>query len=102
MKKNTKYNNIFIGIGLGLIVPVMAYGILLTLYDLLDSYGLLDGTGFSENFRVRTLALVSICANIAVIQYFTKRYASQSMRGVLLSTFILAVIWIVYFKVITF
>ena len=99
--KQTK-DNIFLGIAIGLGMPVAAYGILLTIYDMLDKYGLLDGTGFSENFRARTLALVAICSNILVIQYFMKRYASKSMRGVLLSTFILAVIWILYFKVISF
>ncbi len=98
----SRRDNLFLGIGLGLAVPFAGYGILLTLYDLLDSFGLLDGTGFSENFRVRTLALVAICFNIIIIQYFLKRYASKSMRGVLLSTFILAAIWLFYFKVIPF
>lgn len=97
-----KQDNIFIGIGLGIVVPIMGYGILLTIYDFLDQNGLLDGTGFAANFRERTLALVSICLNIIVIQFFMRRYANSSMRGVLISTFVLAAIWIFYFKVITF
>ena len=97
-----KQDHILIGIGIGIVIPIMGYGILLTLYDTLDQYGLLDGTGFSDNFRIRTLALVAICLNIIVIQFFMKRYANRSMRGVLLSTFVLAAIWIFYFKVISF
>ena len=86
---------------MGIAYPIAAYGILLTLYDFLDAQGLLDSTGFSANFRSRTLALVAICINVLVIQYFMKRHSTRSMRGVLLSTFALAVFWIIYFKVIT-
>lgn len=94
-----KKDSVWFGIGLGLIVPALVYALLLTIYTLLDSMGIFSDVGFAEDFRIRTLALFSVCANLVMMQRFRKSYRDETMRGVLIASMILVVIWFFFFGI---
>lgn len=90
-------NALWFGLVVGLVLPFVGYAVLLMIYDGLESSGLLSGEGFSENFRQRTLGIVAICLNLIPLNFFQKRRFTQSMRGLVLATFLYAVVWFIYF-----
>src|SRR5688572_17500193 len=92
-----KQDSVWFGIALGLLVPAAVYALLITIYTLLDSMELLSDIGFAEDFRIRTLALFAICANLVMMQRFRKSYRHETIRGLLIASMILVVIWFVMF-----
>jgi ABC-type nickel/cobalt efflux system permease component RcnA len=78
-------NNLQIGIGLGLCLPMLVLG-LLSLLNL----------AFGGVLRPRTLALIAISANMLLVQPFRKRYFYQSMQGVIYATIGLGILWFVW------
>lgn len=81
---------------MGFAFPVLAYGVLLGIYTLMDSAGLFSDVGFAEDFRTRTLGLMAICTNLFVIQFRRKAYQHETVRGMLIATMILVAAW--FFK----
>ncbi len=88
-----KRNSFWLGLGAGILIPGIVYAILLTLYQLLDSMGVFSDIGFAEDFRVRTLALFSICANLVFMQRYRKTYHHETIRGILMASMLLVGIW---------
>ncbi len=78
-------NNLNIGIGLGLMLPIILFGSL---------YGCLQ---IGLPLKIRTIALIAICANAISIHLFRKNRAGESVRGEALATFGLAALWIFNF-----
>ena len=72
-----KKDSVWFGIALGLLVPVAVYALLITIYTLLDSMGIFSDVGFAEDFRIRTLALFAVCANLVMMQRFKSEYQFQ-------------------------
>ncbi len=90
-------NKVWFGIILGLLLPVVGYALLLTLFEQLDAMELLSSKGFSQHFRQRTLAIVALCINLLPFNYFQRRRELQAMRGVSIVTVIYGLIWLGYF-----
>jgi len=95
--RGKRSDNIFTGIIAGLIVPVIAFGTLSWFWYQFTEMGTFSDDDFSPGFKVRTLGLLSIAANLILIRYFQNRYALQSVRGTLIPTFIFVIVWILYF-----
>lgn len=79
-------NNLFIGVGLTLVVSILVFTILNAITD-----------AASLPFKIRTLALIAICANMLIVRGFRKNRANESIRGAVLATVVLSIIWIVWF-----
>ncbi|MEY4905670.1 MAG: hypothetical protein RLZZ292_3485 [Bacteroidota bacterium] len=78
-------NNLFIGLLLGFALPFVGYAIfLMTLRDLL-------------HFRPQTCAIIALCINALVLQWFKKRRYDESMRGVVIATSVYALAWFYLF-----
>lgn len=90
-------NSIPFGLIAGLIIPFVAYAVLLSIYDGLDSYGMVSGSGFSENFRFRTSAIVALALNAIALNYYQKRRWTNGMRGVVIATTLYVVLWLYKF-----
>ena len=86
-------NNFWIGLAVGICLPVMAYGVLLTLSDFVDESLLSADVSISRGFRERTLSLIAICCNLLPFHLFNRRYADQSMRGMILPTVLYVGVW---------
>ncbi|MEP6794095.1 MAG: hypothetical protein ABJB16_07195 [Saprospiraceae bacterium] len=88
-----KRDSFWLGLGAGLLIPLIAYAILLTIYQLLDTMGALSDIGFADDFRVRTLGLFAICANLILMQRFRNSFHSETIRGILMASMLLVGIW---------
>lgn len=79
-------NNLNIGIGLGIFIPILSF-LLLDLVIHLTKLPL----------KVRTIALIGICVNGILIQVFKRNRANESIRGTVLATVGLCIIWSLYY-----
>jgi hypothetical protein len=92
-----KRNRIPTGLIPGLLLPITIFAILYALFSLLEKQGVASGSGLAVNFRERTLAIVAIAINILLINVFRGRRWENAMRGVVIATGILAIVWLVRF-----
>lgn len=92
-----KYDEIWIGLVTGFVLPFVGYAILLMVYEWADEAGWLDRGGLSYNFRERTLALVAVALNLIPLSYFQRKYANRGVRGLVTATVVLAFIWFFYY-----
>ncbi|NRA51423.1 MAG: hypothetical protein HRU12_20030 [Phaeodactylibacter sp.] len=90
-------NNLPYGLIMGLALPAIGFSIIYFGYGMLESNGLVSERGFSPFFRERTSAVIAICLNLIPLNKFMKQRATQSMRGIVLSTVVLVAIWVIYF-----
>lgn len=87
-------NNLWAGILWGLVVPFIAYAILLLAYDFADSQGWFAENSVSENFRARTIGILAISANLITINIFKRKRFEDSMRGIVIATAIYIMVWL--------
>ncbi len=79
-------NNLNIGIGLGMIVPIIFFGLLSSIVSL---------SGLQ--FKTRSLALIAICLNMLIVRMFRKNRANESIRGIIWATVVMAFVWFAWF-----
>lgn len=100
MKSWMDRDSVWFGLALGLVIPIVVYGILYVLFGWMDTIGVFTDVSFAEDFRTRTLTLVSICANLILMQTYRKSHLHQeSIRGILLATMLYVVIWFFTFGI---
>ena len=90
-----KRDDVWTGMLLGLIIPIVVYGILFLIYTFMDSVGLFSDVGFAENFRTRTLSLIAICSNLILMQSYRRSYRNETIRDILISSMVLVAVWFV-------
>jgi len=90
-------NSFINGILVGFLIPIVTFGVLMLIYTGLESAGVIGQGTLSENFRVRTMAIVAIGFNAFAMNRFQKRRFTDSMRGVVIPTIVFVIIWMVYF-----
>ena len=93
-----KDNSIKVGIILGLLLPFVGFWLWKGVFEFLTMAGVMDPTGFSEDWRQRTFALLAICMNIIPFQYHQKRRNDNTMRGLIFPTVLYVVVWVVVFR----
>ncbi|MFZ4543637.1 MAG: hypothetical protein ACOYOA_06280 [Saprospiraceae bacterium] len=91
-------NNVFVGLLIGLAFPIVAYALVLTFLEALDSIMGFSQVRLSTALKPRTLALIAICINIFVMQYYRRLRADESMRGVFIAVGIAALLWIIKYS----
>ena len=92
-------NELWVGLLVGILLPLVSFTILYNLFSLLEQKGAASGTGFSQNFRERTLALVAIAANLIPMNVYRKRRWDNPIRGVVIATALLAIVWTVRYGI---
>lgn len=90
-------NNLLYGLLIGLLLPAIGFAVIYFGYSVLENSGIVSERGFSPFFRERTSAVVAICLNLLPLNKFMKQRATQSMRGIVLSTIVLVAAWVIYF-----
>ncbi len=97
MSKFYQKNNLQLGVGIGLLLPIIVFYSLHGIYALLEQNGSLANS-ISVEFRERTIALLAIAIDVIPMRYYQKnRYWIDSMRGVTIAMGALAFIWMIYF-----
>ncbi len=79
-------NKFWLGLVIGICVPVASYGILLTLFDLVDQNLLPADVSLSRGFRERTLSVIAICCNLIPFHLYKRNYCDNTMRGLVIPT----------------
>lgn len=91
-------NAIWVGLLLGLLVPFVAYALLLTIFEQLEMTGIVSRDGLSPQFRERTLSVVAIGLNVFIFNYYARRrFFVNTMRGMVIATVICVGIWAAIF-----
>ena len=88
-------NELWVGLLVGILLPLAGFFILFELFALLEQRGAASGAGLSSNFRERTVAIVAIAANLLPMNVYRRRRWELSMRGVVVATAVLALVWVV-------
>ncbi len=86
-------DNFWLGIAIGACLPVISYGILLTIVDFADEQLLPPDAYISAQFRDRTLSVFAICLNLIPFHLYKKRYADNTMRGMVIPTVVFVGLW---------
>jgi len=91
--------NILIGLVLGLGVPVVGYAIIMIIFEQLTDLGWMNelSSSFGVMKRMRTMGVLAIAVNLIPFNYFKRAGNMNSMRGIVLATFLYAAFWIIYF-----
>jgi hypothetical protein len=93
-----KINALWLGLLLGLLLPVVSYAVLLTLFEQLEYAGLISQQGFSPKFRERTLSVVAISLNVFIFNYYARnRLFINTMRGIVIATVACVALWLFIF-----
>ena len=87
-----KNDHLLLGLLVGLVLPVVAYALLLQLGDYFS-----NAAGRPVYFKARTLALVALCLNIIPMNVFRRSYRNRSLRGLVTATVALAVVWFFWY-----
>ena len=93
-----KKNAIKIGIIIGLVLPFLGFWLWKGIFELATMAGIMNPTGFSEDWRERTFALLAICMNIIPFQYYQKKRFDDTMRGLVFPTILYVILWVVLFR----
>ena len=79
-------NNLSLGVGLGILLPLFVFGFFQGINSLLNM-----------PFRVRTLAMIAVCVNLLLVRFYQRQYMGESLRGAAVATMLLAILWLVFF-----
>lgn len=90
-------NSLLLGMVLAIVVPAVSYGLLWLVFEGLESLQWVSDKGFRPMFRERTLAIISIGLNALLLNYYQKRYCTNTMRGIAIVTFFWVVLWLLLF-----
>ena len=94
-----RQNNLWLGIAIGVLFPVFGFSVVFGVFDLMTSTGFMDDAPVHlASKRMRTMTLIGICSNIYWIRRYNKRFTDQTVRGVIIGTMILSVIWFIYYS----
>jgi len=93
-----KNNSLSEGLVWGLFVPLVGYIVLTAMMQGLESTrDEIGGQLFSEGFRRRTFAIVAIGLNSIPMNIAFKRRQTDTMRGIVLPTFVYVAAWLYVF-----
>lgn len=93
-----KKNSFLAGLVVGIVLPVVAFALMYGLFEWIESMGAgKDNTLFSKDFRQRTLGIVAIGLNAIPMNIAFKKKQTQTMRGIVIPTFVFVVTWLLYF-----
>jgi hypothetical protein len=98
LKTIMRFDSVVAGIILGLLIPFVAYAILLTINDFGVNnplhIGLLDDF---YGMQPKGLSVMAICVNLAPFQWFKKQRFDEGMRGLVIATSIYVFAWMFIF-----
>jgi hypothetical protein len=90
-------NELWVGLLVGILLPIAIFAILYSIFGLLETKGAASGNGLSTNFRERTLAIVALAINLWPMRIYKHKRWEAAMRGVVVATGLLAIVWLVRF-----
>jgi hypothetical protein len=90
-------NKFSVGLILGILIPLIAFPLLYGLFTGLESLAFASDDGFRPLFKERTSGIVAIGINAITLNFYNKRKADETMRGIVIATFVYIAIWVYFF-----
>ncbi|TAK44381.1 MAG: hypothetical protein EPO28_04930 [Saprospiraceae bacterium] len=90
-------NSLSLGLLIAIALPLLAFGIFYGIFEGLEALGWVSTEGFRPMFRERTLSILAIGMNALALQFYQKRKASETMRGIVIPTTVWVVVWLLVF-----
>ncbi|MEM1324601.1 MAG: hypothetical protein AAGI23_01540 [Bacteroidota bacterium] len=90
-------NTLWYGLVVGVILPLVGFTLLYFIFQYLDRAGAVSNVGLGEDFRIRTTGIIAIALNAIALNRFYNQRATQTMRGIVIATFVYVVAWIIFF-----
>ena len=90
-------NSFSLGLLIAIALPLLAIGIFYGIFEGLEALGWVSTEGFRPMFRERTLSILAIGMNALALQFYQKRKATETMRGIVIPTTVWVVVWIFVF-----
>jgi hypothetical protein len=87
-------NSFSLGLLTAIVLPLLAFGVFYGIFEGLDALGWVSTKGFRPMFRERTLSILAIGMNALALQFYQKRRATETMRGIVIPTTVWVVVWI--------
>jgi len=87
-----KNDSVFIGIGLGICIPIVPYALFLYLDEFIEAQKFMIGPEPFEGFDNIYMPF-AIVTNLIPFHYFNRKNMLNAMRGVVLPTIIFVIIW---------
>lgn len=85
------------GLLIGILLPLVAFPLLYLLFLGFENLEFMSDQGFRPLFKERTSAIVAIAANTYPMNIYQKRRSTNTMRGIVIPTFVLIAVWIILF-----
>ncbi|MGB0863202.1 MAG: hypothetical protein ACPG19_13065 [Saprospiraceae bacterium] len=93
-----KYNAVWFGIIMGIVVPFVGYAVLLMINESIGAAGWqVNGNTFG-GFSHKLMALIAICMNLIPFTVFQKKKMDNAMRGVFMPTMAYIIVWIYFYS----
>ena len=90
-------NSLPLGLALAILVPAIAIPVLYGIFEILEMLDLVSDSGFRPKFRERTITIIAIGANAILLNSFQKKRLIDSMRGIVIGTVALVVVWLILY-----
>jgi hypothetical protein len=90
-------NKLWVGLVLGAIIPFVGYATFLSLNEFIFENGNFGAGGDKPIFDKNSLLLFAVCLNLIPFTIYQRRRLNKSMRGVLGTTLIYAMVWLYWF-----
>ncbi|MCB0529038.1 MAG: hypothetical protein KDC65_11215 [Saprospiraceae bacterium] len=90
-------NKIWAGLIVGMLMPALGSVIIFNIFKILAFIGGASGEGFTPNFRERTSIVIAIALNLIPMNIYRRKRWDLAMRGVMIATVLLAMVWVLYY-----
>jgi hypothetical protein len=85
------------GLIIGILVPIVGFAVLLGIFTGLEAMGFMSEVGFRPYFRERTTSIIAIAFNAMVMNSYQKKRYTDTMRGIVIPSFIYIITWLILF-----
>lgn len=92
-----KKDNLIFGLIAGVVFPIITAALVMIILEQIIRLGGGEGSA-NPAVRPRTVYLVGICVNIFLVNYYKKLRYDLSMRGIVIATVLLGVLWVIRFS----
>jgi hypothetical protein len=82
------------GLLFGFLVPFVSYAVLLLLNEKISGFLFSGNRSDQLILDNRTVGILAVCFNLIPFHRFDRNRKTKAMRGILLSTFILIILWL--------
>ena len=90
-------DSLILGLLLGLCIPFVGFATIQMILERVVDSDALNPEMRPINFRPRTIAILAVCLNLIPFNIYKNWRFDNTMKGVIIATFIYVFVWVLYF-----